>query len=269
IICGSLRDLGLPQICKARTPVSGLIVRSESPWETYQQDIRLELAGPMIVAHRRSRPFKKVAIRELRKNITYEFINRLRFISHENVLFPREIYLSGNSTYGLYEIVPFALEQLVNCPDLYPTEAQLSSIMGQILDGIYFLSGCGLTHRHLSCREVLLGLDGIIKIACLESCMEYPSHQAATQYVTSLPSIVMSLMHKTEKHDCRADVGEINRWPADSRAFKFLCAVSSAQNIEFLQSQYLVAAGTRNLGEVVKLVHKIQSALYYPLEDFF
>ena len=132
IICGSLKDLGLPQICTAETPVSGLIVRSESPWETYQQESRLELAGPMIVSHRRSRPFKKVAIRELKRNITYEFIERLRFISHENVLFPREIYLSANSMYGLYEIVPFALEQLVNCPDLYPTEAQLASIMCQV-----------------------------------------------------------------------------------------------------------------------------------------
>jgi len=127
IICGSLKDLGLPQICKARTPVSGLIVRSE-----YQQESRLELAGPMIVAHCPSRRFKKVSIRELRRNITYDFINRLRFISHGTVLFPREIYLSGNSTYRLYEIVPFALEQLVNFPDLYPTEAQLASITGHV-----------------------------------------------------------------------------------------------------------------------------------------
>jgi hypothetical protein len=66
--------------------------------------------------------------------------------------------------------------------------------------------------------------------------MEYPPRQATTQYLASLPSIVMSLMHKTEEYNCRADASETTRWPADSSVFSFLCAISSAQTIECLQS---------------------------------
>ena len=132
VIRGSLKDLGLPQISKAQKTVSGLIVRSESPWETYQQESQWELAGLVMIAHRRSRPFKRVAIRELTKNSTHDLVDRLRLMSHANILYPREIYLNGNSIYGLFEIFPFVLEQVVKCPDLYPNEAQIGSIMGQV-----------------------------------------------------------------------------------------------------------------------------------------
>jgi hypothetical protein len=86
----------------------------------------------VIIAHRRSRPFKRVAIREFMRNSTHNLVDRLRVVSYANILSPREIYLNGNLMYGLFEIFLFVLEQVVNCPHLYPNEAQLGSIMGQV-----------------------------------------------------------------------------------------------------------------------------------------
>jgi serine/threonine protein kinase len=34
----------------------------------------------------------------------------------------------------------------------------------QILDGLCYLNDIGLEHQSLTCRNILLGLDGVIKI---------------------------------------------------------------------------------------------------------
>ncbi|KAJ5267503.1 hypothetical protein N7478_010311 [Penicillium angulare] len=132
IIHGSLKDLGLPQIAGEKKITSGLIVRTESPWETYRELTKNELAGPVIIASRRSSSHKRVAIRQISNNRTNELIFRFRLYQHPNLLSPREIYLAGNLTYGLFEIASVSLEQLVKHPGLFPTEAELASIMSQV-----------------------------------------------------------------------------------------------------------------------------------------
>lgn len=132
IIHGSLKDLGLPQIAGGKKITSGLVVRTESPWETYRELTKYELAGPVIIALRRSSSHKKVAIRQISNSRIKELILRFRLYQHPNLLSPREIYFAGNLTYGIFDMAPVSLEQLVKHAGLFPTERELASIMSQV-----------------------------------------------------------------------------------------------------------------------------------------
>ncbi|CAI7616106.1 unnamed protein product [Penicillium palitans] len=234
VVSGGPKLFGLPQVCEEGTS-RGLIVREESPWDTYRRTLRCSLAGEVFIAARRSRPSQVVAIREYTKGDVAKMRRLYDILDHDNVLTARECFVNEGCMYALVNDLQLTLEQLVGCRSLYPTQAELASMTWQILDGLCYLNETGLEHQSLTCRNILLGLDGVIKIASLEMCVERPPGQAQNVYIKTLASITMEIMQKYVKDDGMVGVDDVDRWPVDSDAFGFLSALSTAKSIESLK----------------------------------
>lgn len=128
IVSGGQKTFGLPQVCEEGTS-HRLIVREESPWDTYRQTLRCNLAGDVFIAARRSRPSQVVAIREYTKGDVAKMRRLYDHLDHDNVLIARECFVNEGSMYALVDDLPLTLEQLVGCRSLYPTETELASMV--------------------------------------------------------------------------------------------------------------------------------------------
>ncbi|KAL4929411.1 uncharacterized protein BDV17DRAFT_281399 [Aspergillus undulatus] len=254
LVKGPLKSLGLPQVLVPQ----GLLLRdNESPWDTFRKAFTCELAGTVIIAVHRSRPSRVVAIRQYAAEDSDRMLHLFRNIQHGNILMAKECYRTKGAMYAHMHDYPLTLEHIVWCGNVYPTHQQLSLIVGQILDGLSYLSSAGFEHRSLSCSNILLDLVGNIRIGALEFCVEQSLENSQSEMIKALANITMILMQKHEKDD-REDgnpvigVEDTDRWPLDSPAFQFLLATSSAGSIDELRQHAFVFHRPQR-GELVDL----------------
>ncbi|KAL2696046.1 hypothetical protein AAEP93_003346 [Penicillium crustosum] len=253
VVTGFPKSLCLPRLCDLENIASVLIVRQESPWDTYRKVITYEIAGKVTIATRRTRPSRMVAIRTYRKENARRLINRFGRLEHGNVLSLHECYMHEDLAFLLVDDLPLTLAHVVAFPSVYPSEAELGSIICQILDGARFLALSGLAHQALACDDILLGTDGIIRIACLELCVDCTPDQSEAAYIAALPLITMRLMQKCDKDEGVVGVNDLERWPIDSAAVGFLSATETAGTIKSLRNQPLLAAKHRPGDDLVVL----------------
>ncbi|KAJ5769734.1 uncharacterized protein N7511_001785 [Penicillium nucicola] len=253
VVTGPRKSLCLPLLCGLGDIASVFIVRQESPWDTYRGVLTYEIAGKVTIATRRTRPSRMVAIRRYQRQNAQRLICKFGRLEHLNVLSLHECYMHGELAYFLVDDLPLTLAFVVVSPTIYPNEAELGSIMCQILDGACYLSLFGLAHQSLACDEILFGIDGSLKIACLELCVDCTSQQSEAAYIAALPSITMRLMQKFDKDDGVVGVNDLERWPIGSAAVDFLSATETARSIDCLRDQPLVAAKHRPKDDLVLL----------------
>ncbi|KAJ5988269.1 hypothetical protein N7481_003479 [Penicillium waksmanii] len=267
VVSGGPKDFGLPQLCE-ESEYRRLIVRKESPWDTFRRTLRCNLAGDVFIVARRSRPSQVVAIREYTQGDVNKMLRWYEILDHDNLLSARECFVDGGSMFALVDDLPLTLEQLVGCRTMFPTEAELASMVWQILNGLCYLSSKSLEHQSLTCRNILLGLDGVVKIASLEMCMESQPGEIQRVYIKALSSITMETMQKYVKDDGVVGVDDVDRWPVDSDAFEFLSALSTAKSIESLKEQPLVRKKDRLLGELALLARSVllSARMFYSYE---
>ncbi|KAF4772615.1 hypothetical protein HAV15_011187 [Penicillium sp. str.  len=122
----------------------------------------------------------------------------------------------------LVDDLTLTLAHVVAFPSVYPSEAELGSIICQILDGARRLALSGLAHQDLACDDILLGTYGIIKIACLDLFVDCTSDQSEAAYIAVLPLITMRLMQKCGKDE---GVVGVNDFGATANRFR-CCAIS-------------------------------------------
>ncbi|KAJ5216814.1 hypothetical protein N7468_009822 [Penicillium chermesinum] len=163
VVSGGTKDFGLPQLC-GENEYRRLVVRKESPWDSFRRCLRCNLAGEVFIVARRSRPSQVVAIREYTKGDVNKMLQWYETLDHDNLLSARECFVDGGSMYALVDDLPLTLEQLVGCRTTFPTETELASMIWQILNGLCYLSSKSLKHQCLTSRHILLGLDGVVKI---------------------------------------------------------------------------------------------------------
>jgi hypothetical protein len=131
VVSGGPKSFGLPQVCEEGIP-RRLIVREESPWDTYRRTLRCNLAGEVFIAARRSYPSQVVAIREYTKGDVAKMRRLYDILDHANVLTARECFVHEGCMYALVNDLQLTLEQLVGCRSLYPTEVELASMACQV-----------------------------------------------------------------------------------------------------------------------------------------
>ena len=131
-VTGPSKSLCLPRLHGLDEITSVLIVRHESPWDTYQQAISYDIAGEVTIASRRTRPSRMVAIRKYRRQDARSLIDRFGRLEHVNILSFSECYIDGDFAFFLVADLPLTLAHIVACSDLYPSEAELGSIMCQV-----------------------------------------------------------------------------------------------------------------------------------------
>ncbi|KAK9847395.1 hypothetical protein MYU51_019503 [Penicillium brevicompactum] len=253
VITGPPKSLCLPHLCGLENIASVLVVRQESPWDTYRKAITYEIAGKVTIATRRTRPSRMVAIRIYAKENARRLIYRFGRLEHRNVLSLRECYMHEDLTFFLVDDLPLTLAHVVAFPSVYPSETELGSIICQILDGACYLVLFGLAHQSLACDDILFGIDGIIKIASLDHCIDCTPKQSEAAYIAALPSITMRLMQKYDKDQGVVGVNDLERWPIDSAAVGFLSATETAGSIKSLRNQPLLTGKHRPSEDLVVL----------------
>ncbi|OQE63141.1 hypothetical protein PENNAL_c0250G12113 [Penicillium nalgiovense] len=253
VVTGSPKSLCLPHLCGLENIASVLIVRQESPWDTYRKVITYENAGKVTIATRRTRPSRMVAIRIYGKDNARRLIYRFGRLENRNVLSLHECYMHEDLAFFLVDDLPLTLAHVVAFPSVYPSETELGSIICQILDGACYLSSFGLAHQSLACGDVLFGIDGIIKIASLDLYIDCTPKQSEIAYIAALPSIMMRLMQKNGKDQGIVGVNDLERWPIDSAAVEFLSATETAESIRSLRNQPLLAEKHRPNDDLVVL----------------
>ncbi|KAL4927711.1 uncharacterized protein BDV17DRAFT_116428 [Aspergillus undulatus] len=232
VVHGPPKTLGLFKAfkCGRRAPFSIIFRDKESPWDTFQPFFECRLAGRVITAVQKSYPYRIKAIREYSENAG-EILRLFNTVHHRNVLSANECYRNKGQLFVLVEDCPLTLEHLVS---LSPDQDSLGAIMFQILNGISYLMTAGFEHTRLSCSNILLTSNGTVKIAGLEHCSRLVSNKAHTAMIKAVASITMRLMQSYEMDDGIIGVDDIERWPIDSEAFRFLKATSSVKSINTL-----------------------------------
>jgi hypothetical protein len=132
VIKGLPKSLGLPQICGSSNIETEVIVRRETPWETYLRIGVREVAGQVIIVADRSRLSRMRTFREYDKADAEKLIRYFRSFKHLNILTAQECYEDQSSMYALVDHFPLTLNDLICCHTLYPTEAELASIISQV-----------------------------------------------------------------------------------------------------------------------------------------
>lgn len=154
----------------------------ESPWEQYEKVYDLELAGAVEVAVRKKAPVHLVHVRRFSNAESEKVLHRFRQLLHPNIVVALDVFMNNDGLYVVLEHMSIALERIVTSP-AYPTEQQLAAILGQVsgvhlaecisslpqlLNAMAYLAEKGFAHGCLSCSNILLNVDGTLKIG--ESC---------------------------------------------------------------------------------------------------
>ena len=182
IVKGPPQTLELPRIAEPGSSIAQpLIIRNESPWDTFKTFFTCDLAGTVFMAQSRLHPSEIIAIRAASTGNADKMLKMFKQIKHDNIISATVCYQDQEEKYFVVDDLLLTLEHQV-ASDAYPNEAQLATILGQVrfrkldttprnlaniekvLDGIAYLLASGYQHQRLTCSNILMGLDGKIKI---------------------------------------------------------------------------------------------------------
>lgn len=132
VVTGPPKSLCLPRLCGIENIATVLIVRQESPWDTYRKVIIYKITGKVTIATRRTRPSRMVAIRIYAKENTRRLIYRFGRLEHRNVLSLHKCYIHKDLAFFLVDDLPLTLAYIVAFLSVYPNETELGSIVSQV-----------------------------------------------------------------------------------------------------------------------------------------
>lgn len=247
------RALALPGIIQGGNTVgSDLIVRKESPWDTFEKIFECDLAGTVAVCTRRSGRRAVWAVRQYPSKHADRMMEIIRSIRHKNVLSVMECFHTSNSLYTLGKHQPLTLDHIVACK-AFPDQKQLAAIMSQFLDGLSYLLTQNLQHNSLNCSSILMNLEGEIQIARIECCSMLPPGKAQANDLAPVGRVMMELMQKYVKDDGAVGIDNFDRWRTSSAAIEFLSATTSAGSLEELKKQRLLTEICWATGDLIGL----------------
>lgn len=173
-------DLHLPTAVNAGLRAHEYVeIKDESPWKRFQRVYELKFNEFTTIATRKVSPCEVVIVKDFQILNGTKKLDMLRHIRHENFVAFLESFQFQGRHYAVLEHVSISLAQIAASPP-YPTELQLAAIIGQvrlhsdvhnpyssiqILNGLAYLASKKLTHGTLACSNILLSVQGIVKIS--------------------------------------------------------------------------------------------------------
>ncbi|CAG8155977.1 unnamed protein product [Penicillium nalgiovense] len=253
VVTGPPKSLCLPHLCGLENIASVLIVRQESPWDTYRKVITYENAGKVTIATRRTRPSRMVAIRTYGKENARRLIYRFGRLENRNVLSLHECYMHEDLAFFLVDDLPLTLAHVVAFPSVYPSETELGSIICQVCPSFPSMSCSDILDPGWCLLLIFIWPCAPITGLCLDLYIDCTPKQSEIAYIAALPSIMMRLMQKYDKDQGVVGVNDLERWPIDSAAVEFLSATETAESIMSLRNQPLLAGKHRPSDDLVVL----------------
>ncbi|KAF2458844.1 kinase-like domain-containing protein [Lineolata rhizophorae] len=165
-----------------------------SPWSFYKKVYRIELGGSVAVAHKKPNTKEQFTIKSV--SASGDQIRLMHRLYHKNLLSLYEVFYFDDAFYTVSEHMAISLTHVIGCPEPL-TEGQLASITKQCLCGISYLVSQGLSHTDITCPNILLSFDGVVKIG----------------------RAIMSVMNKRLKLDGNLSISNPGLWSTEAVEF--------------------------------------------------
>ncbi|KAI9770969.1 MAG: hypothetical protein M1840_002673 [Geoglossum simile] len=209
-----------------------LPVLKGSPWDRYWKAYRLELGGSVVVVCKKPTTEDLFTIRSFSGPDADEKLYMLCLLQHDHLLLSYEIFSFEDTFYIVSECMAISLEDLTIAR---PNELQLAIIIHQILAGISFLASQGLTHGSITCSNILVSAQGVVKIANPECCRRN-AQQSGSVDVVALGCVMKHLMEGPTKAK-KSGLQNPSYWSAD--AIEFYSLTLSASPKQLAQHAFL------------------------------
>ena len=136
VLRGSPRPLALHQSSQSENrTVLDIVIRDESPWDTFKKFYECDLAGTVAVCIRLSGSRSVWAIRQYSREDADRIVGIFRSTRHVNVVSIWECFRTSDALYTLSEFYPLTLDHVVACR-AFPNQQQLAAIMSQVLSPV-------------------------------------------------------------------------------------------------------------------------------------
>ncbi|KAF2195726.1 hypothetical protein K469DRAFT_535857, partial [Zopfia rhizophila CBS 207.26] len=178
------------------------------PWRSYKKTYKLRLSVDVrvTVAEQRAFLYNEVLVRHFFGSSVKDRFRGFQRIRHANLVPILKVLRFEETIYVMYKYIPVSLHYVANNPRR--NEIRLAAILGQIMNGLAYLSTQELEYRSLTCSSILVNLDRGVKIN-----------------IRALSYITMELMQGYVKDDGVVGVDDLDRW--DSDALDFLLETTS------------------------------------------
>ncbi|KAH6701331.1 kinase-like domain-containing protein [Leptodontidium sp. MPI-SDFR-AT-0119] len=213
--------------------LDSLSIRYESPWTSLRSDYELNLGGFVIIASDRGNERDSFIVKRFSGPDMASKPRMLQRIRHVNFLAVLQRFSFEDSYYAVFDHISISLAHIVTSPP-YLRICELAAILFQILEAVSYLDKQNLEHGSLSCSNILLTPQGVIKITYQETCRDITWSQPRLADVKAIGYIAMELMQKYHKDDGAIGLEDFSRYPSDSDAVDFLAATTSATSAEEL-----------------------------------
>ncbi|KAH3240925.1 hypothetical protein KXW31_008547, partial [Aspergillus fumigatus] len=178
------------------------VVRYQSPWDSYERRIEVKLDMWLCMTKRRDGKEGVFAVRTFPRENSEAVLQRCTLV-HPHLVTVYEVFRMESMEENLFivsEELQFSLDHVVACGEI-PSDGELASIMGQVLDALSYLHSPPLIHGSLTCSNTLVRFDGVIKIAGYWESDTFHGSSEHTRDITAAGHIMMQLMQDHQSTD--------------------------------------------------------------------
>ncbi|PSN59201.1 kinase-like protein, partial [Corynespora cassiicola Philippines] len=210
-----------------------------SPWSSYEEihSLRLGIDFWVTYAERRAFPYEEYSIRHFPGILDEDKLQILQKIRHPNFVTVVDIFQFEEATHVVFEHMPISLHDLSKISNRIDT-IRLAAILGQVVNGLVYLSDNGLEHGSLTCSNILVSRKGEVKIAGFECCHSRVSEKNENPDIRALKHIAAVLMGESVNRRETVSITDPYRW--DFAAVDFVAVTTSATSVEELKKHPLL-----------------------------
>lgn len=132
-VFGPVKHLVLPILIRhGKSLDTALVVREESPWNTYMKIYECDLGAPLDIASPLHSPTRLVAIKTVQTDDIQQTLRFLEDMQHPNILSTQECFVDQGTVSILYNDIQISLDHLAAC-EAYLLEVQLAAVLAQVI----------------------------------------------------------------------------------------------------------------------------------------
>ena len=189
-----------------------MICMKETPFDKYQIEEMLgEGAGGKVFLASDKETNDRVAIKEinmktvLKKEMLVMEIKVMKDLNHKNIINYVQSYIEDDVLWVVMEYLAGGPLTDV-CTEVCMPEKQIATICKEVLEGIHYLHMNGILHRDIKSDNVLLGMDGSVKIIDFGFCADVHENATRTTVVGTPYWMAPEVIEKKVRYGKKVDI---------------------------------------------------------------
>jgi hypothetical protein len=149
---------------------------ADDPWKKYYKLFKFDQAGSGTLVHKIDDTFQEFIAKEVKVH-SKEWLSRLREASHKNIVHFHEALYKDGVIFFLYEVMEVLLSQIFATPLGLLKHYEVAAFCSELLNGLdYIHNTLGLVHGNVSKENVLLAINGVVKIGMSQKFSMYQAN---------------------------------------------------------------------------------------------